>query len=149
MSRRKIDERTRAVFVAKVYKDTEWNEYRVTISHIDTPLEIISTYHTDDKDDAIVTANTMLNKMAAEWWEGGDAEKAGTAGYSDYTLVEVRLPRADVKALVEATEEQIRDVEKLIKDAEGYSSLKAHLIEYRVKLATAVSRAKHVTGMRK
>jgi len=147
MSRRKIDERTRAVFVAKVFKDTEWNEYRVTFSHIDTPLEIISTYHSDDLQDARATANTMLNEMAAAWWQGEDEEKAGTAGYSDETLVEFRLPRIDVKALVESTEEQIRDLEKLIKEAEGYSSLKAHLIEYRVKLATAVSRAKRVTGM--
>jgi len=90
----------------------------------------------------------MLNEMAAAWWQGEDEEKAGTPGYSDHTIVSVTLPRIDVKALVESTEEQIRDLEKLIKQAEGYSSLKAHLVEYRVKLATAVSRAKHVTGMR-
>lgn len=73
MSRRKIAECTRAVFVAKLYKDTEWDEHRVTFSHIDTPLEIISTYHADDKEDALSTAYSILNEMAVAWWKGESA----------------------------------------------------------------------------
>lgn len=40
---------------AKVYRDSEWNEYRVRVDGAGPE----STYHTDDKADAISTANYL------------------------------------------------------------------------------------------
>ena len=46
----------------KIHKDTEWNEYRVTLVKWDfgRPDQIISTYHTDDLADARATGQTIL-----------------------------------------------------------------------------------------
>lgn len=61
MSRRLIARKVRSDFAAKVYRDSEWNEYRVTMSPTDTPQRILATYHADDKEDALATADRMLS----------------------------------------------------------------------------------------
>lgn len=143
MSRRKITECRRAVFVAKIYKDAEWNEYRVTLSHIDDPQNVLSTYHSDDLQDARATANTILNEMAAEWWQGEN----DVAGNSDCTLVELRLPKGDIKNLIEAAVATMFDLERMIKKTEGFTDLKATLVGERVRLSAAVGRLKRSAGM--
>jgi hypothetical protein len=46
-------------FLVKVYKDSEWNEY-VCRLFINGEESVDSSYHTDDKQDALDTANSML-----------------------------------------------------------------------------------------
>ena len=46
-------------FLVKVYKDTEWNEYICRLFVNGTEM-VDSAYHTDDKQDALDTANSML-----------------------------------------------------------------------------------------
>jgi hypothetical protein len=43
----------------KVYRDIEWNEYRVKI-YRDNMHEESADYHTDDKEDALDTAKSIL-----------------------------------------------------------------------------------------
>lgn len=53
MTRRKILTLTGPDMVAKVYRDSEWDEYRVTVAkHGETPNPEAS-YHTSDKEEAI------------------------------------------------------------------------------------------------
>jgi hypothetical protein len=44
---------------AKVYRDSEWNEYVVWL-YIGAVRQTESDYHTTDKEDAIDTANSMV-----------------------------------------------------------------------------------------
>ena len=50
-------------YSAKVYRDTEWNEFRVRFFDTDGHLTE-SDYHTDDKSDALDTAATIVYRMA-------------------------------------------------------------------------------------
>ena len=49
-------------YKVKIHRDTEWNEYRVTLFKWDfgLPDQIISVYHTDDLADARATGQTIL-----------------------------------------------------------------------------------------
>jgi hypothetical protein len=47
--------------VAKVYRDAIWEEYVVKFS-IDGKKQINADYHTDDKEDALTTANSWAIK---------------------------------------------------------------------------------------
>ena len=46
-------------FLVKVYKDTEWNEYVCRLFVNGTEM-VDSSYHTDDLQDALDTASSML-----------------------------------------------------------------------------------------
>lgn len=46
--------------VAKIYRDSDWNEYQVDL-YIDNVKQPDATYHTDDKQDAINTAVAMIH----------------------------------------------------------------------------------------
>ena len=59
MSRRRIALFEGSTHTVKVHIDTEWDEFRVTLFN-DTTKELVSTYHSDDKDDAISTAQSIL-----------------------------------------------------------------------------------------
>lgn len=50
---------------AKVYKDTDWGEYRVQFYRAGQHL-IDADYHTDDKEDAHDTARAELERMAQQ-----------------------------------------------------------------------------------
>lgn len=60
---------------AKVYRDTEWNEYRVK-HYTDGNHHVDGDYHTDDIDDAHRTAQHWLNEEA-EVIEGETDERSG------------------------------------------------------------------------
>ena len=66
MARRLVNRFATDNFTAKVHFDAEWSEYRVTLwQHINNGIEglrSISTYHTDDRADAVATA-----KHSLEW----------------------------------------------------------------------------------
>ena len=78
MARRLIQTERRAVhqlahpllvaLVARVYRDAEWNEYRVTLAHETVGGALVAlpdaTYHTDDKGDALNTAQVMMDDHA-------------------------------------------------------------------------------------
>lgn len=59
MALRKIHTATGSDKVAKVYRDVEWNEYRV-IYYLNGQKLNGADYHTDDKADAINTANLWI-----------------------------------------------------------------------------------------
>ena len=46
-------------FLVKVYKDSEWGEYVCRLFANGEEM-VDSSYHTDDKNDALETANSML-----------------------------------------------------------------------------------------
>ena len=48
---------------AKVYRDTEWNEYRVKFYDTEGQHLVHADYHTDDKDDALSTARAQLEAL--------------------------------------------------------------------------------------
>ena len=50
---------------AKIYKDTDWNEYRVKFYRAGQHLTG-ADYHTDDKEDAHDTAHGQLARWAAQ-----------------------------------------------------------------------------------
>ena len=58
---RKIYENATKNVAVKVFKDTEWGEYIAKLYVNGTEYKPAS-YHTDDKQDAIDTANAMLNR---------------------------------------------------------------------------------------
>lgn len=64
MARKKIHTATNAVtgHQAKVYRDAEFNEYRVCY-WLDGSKVNGADYHTDDKQDAISTANLWTGKQ--------------------------------------------------------------------------------------
>ena len=47
---------------AKVYRDSDWNEYRVKF-FIDGVHQVDADYHTDDKADAISTAESIVKQL--------------------------------------------------------------------------------------
>jgi hypothetical protein len=53
------------IAVARVYRDSEWNEYRVRILRNGHPLTALD-YHTDDKADALDTAKFMLARALGQ-----------------------------------------------------------------------------------
>lgn len=54
-----------AEVTAKIYRDTEWQEYRVKFYREGQHLQN-ADYHTDDKQDAIDTAHGQLQRMAQQ-----------------------------------------------------------------------------------
>lgn len=50
---------------AKVYRDTEWNEYRVKFYDTEGQHHVHADYHTDEIDDALETARIQLQRMKA------------------------------------------------------------------------------------
>lgn len=58
----KVESKTLSGLVAKVYRDEEWDEYRVSIFHMGQWGET-SDYHTNDKADAMGTAPLMLKRV--------------------------------------------------------------------------------------
>lgn len=52
-------------FVARVYRDAEWGEYRARILRDGHPLAKLD-YHTDDKTDALDTAKHMLARVLGQ-----------------------------------------------------------------------------------
>lgn len=55
-----------AVHGAKVYRDSEWNEYVVKFSASGVTL-LKADYHTSDKQDAIDTAEYHIKRVAAQF----------------------------------------------------------------------------------
>lgn len=51
---------------AKVYRDTEWNEYRVKFYDDNGQHMVNADYHTDDKADAQDTARMQLQAMKGQ-----------------------------------------------------------------------------------
>ena len=60
MARRLIESAKKTHFTVKLHKDTDWNEYRVTLVD-NLSREIVSTYHTDDIEDARSTGLAILH----------------------------------------------------------------------------------------
>ena len=60
---RKITELTHGNFSAKIYRDAEWNEYRVKFFHVGSHLPD-GDYFTDDESDARGTAMLCMQHMA-------------------------------------------------------------------------------------
>ena len=50
---------------AKIYRDTDWNEYRVKFYRAGQHLSA-ADYHTDDNEDAHDTARGQLERMAQQ-----------------------------------------------------------------------------------
>lgn len=61
MPLRKIQSFTKATRIATVFRDSEWNEYRVTFRFTDCGASD-GTYYTDDKAEAL--------RVAEAWAEG-------------------------------------------------------------------------------
>lgn len=59
MARKLIKTLTVGTRTAKVYRDAEWNEYRIV-------FDCGGTYHTDDKVDALATAQHYVNQPATQ-----------------------------------------------------------------------------------
>lgn len=57
--RRLLSTHTNGNKTAKVYKDAEWNEHRVTL-HVDGVHQKGADYHADSKEDAVGTAKKMI-----------------------------------------------------------------------------------------
>lgn len=57
---------TGTVHTAKVYRDSEWNEWVVKYA-VDNHLLKKSDYHTDCKDDAIVTAQHHILRVSRQF----------------------------------------------------------------------------------
>lgn len=57
---------TRTVFAAKVYRDSEWNEYVVSF-HKNGKMDLKASYHTSDKADAVDTAKYHIVRMAKQF----------------------------------------------------------------------------------
>jgi hypothetical protein len=51
-------------YSAKVYRDTEWNEFRVRFFDTDGYCAMCD-YHTDDEEDALDTAASIVNKLVS------------------------------------------------------------------------------------
>ena len=66
MALRKIETVGNEVFCANVYRDAEWNEYRVRFYHFEDLIED-ADYFTDDKADAISSARASINHMMQNW----------------------------------------------------------------------------------
>ena len=58
MALRFVKHFSHGVVQARVYRDVEWDEYRVKL-YINGVYEETADYHTDDKHDAIQTADVM------------------------------------------------------------------------------------------
>lgn len=54
------------VHTAKVYRDSEWNEWAVLFAK-DRNTNFKASYHTGDKQDAIDAANYHIKRMAAQF----------------------------------------------------------------------------------
>lgn len=54
------------IHTAKVYRDSDWNEWFVVFACAGVKLEK-STYHTGDKADAIDTANYHIKRVSAQF----------------------------------------------------------------------------------
>jgi hypothetical protein len=59
MARRKIAEFSNGNRMTKVYRDSQWDEYRVTL-YVDNAKVDGADSHTDDKADAMATAKAMI-----------------------------------------------------------------------------------------
>ena len=59
---RKVDTITSGRYTAKIYRDVEWDEYRVSF-YADNIKHPDADYHTDDIDDARGTAKHMIARM--------------------------------------------------------------------------------------
>jgi hypothetical protein len=46
--------------IVKIYRDTEWDEYVVRLFKNGIE-QVLASYHTDDKQDALDTAQAMIN----------------------------------------------------------------------------------------
>lgn len=57
---------TGTVFAAKVYRDSEWNEYVVSF-HKAGKMDLKASYHTSDKSDAVDTANYHCVRMSKQF----------------------------------------------------------------------------------
>ena len=62
MSLRKIHTETRGARVVKVYRDSEWSEFRCRL-YVAGVLRPEADYFTWDKDDAIDTAKAMVRPL--------------------------------------------------------------------------------------
>ena len=62
---KKIHEITFGARTAKVYRDSNWNEYRVRL-YVRGRLDEAADYFTDDKQDAISTAAKMVRQQVVQ-----------------------------------------------------------------------------------
>ena len=53
-------------YTAKVYRDVEWNEYRVKFYDTDGQHFVNADYHTDDKQEALDSARHILDMYKQE-----------------------------------------------------------------------------------
>lgn len=60
MARKKIQTYTNGNREARVYRDSEWEEYR-TVFYVDGVKQQNADHHTDDKQDAFATAERWVN----------------------------------------------------------------------------------------
>lgn len=60
-----IHTQTAGSYTGKVFRDTEWNEYRVRFYKAGKHM-VESDYHTDDKQDAIDTCVFQTLKLSAQ-----------------------------------------------------------------------------------
>ncbi len=60
MAARKIARFVGSECITEVYRDSEWNEYQVRVVGLPHPA---TTYFTDDKQDAILTAKGTAGKL--------------------------------------------------------------------------------------
>lgn len=77
MSRRCINTTKAVALCAKIYRDTDWNEYAVYVLRNDNGRELAS-YYTDCREDAFDTAKAMLESEEQLWWasQGFDADNS-------------------------------------------------------------------------
>ena len=100
MSRRLIKTINGTSHCVRMVRDTEWNEYRVVLLK-EEGAEEISTYHTDDMDDAHSTAQVMLN--AAEAAHAAEQNEAENNTPNSWKQVEVTIDAETLINLLAAT----------------------------------------------
>lgn len=79
LSTEPLPERKHMKIEAGTYKTTikynsEWNEYIVRLYNKQNESKMLASYHTDDKDDAIGTANKMLSEALMLGWREGKTQ---------------------------------------------------------------------------
>ena len=134
MSRRRIAQFKGTTHTAKVHRDTEWNEYRVTLVAADGTIE--STYHSDDQEDANSTAQTILKHAVADALELSVKRKKVT----------VTFGKQDVNDLLYAAsvvlEKYTEEMEDVTKDADLRTGLRwqrSELFHAKCRIAEAVA----------
>ena len=133
MSRRRIALFEGSTHTVKVHRDTEWNEYRVTLVAADGTIE--STYHSDDQEDAISTAQSILKHAVAD-------ALAKAAAREEVTLTVRKQDLNDLLyAACVALQKYTEDMEDVTKDADlrtGIRWERSELFHAKCRIAEAL-----------